>query len=168
MEKSHTVQKDFVVNIEYILRLDNGKLVEQSEDGKPLAYLHGHGTIIPGLEEALTGKLTGETCTVTLPPEKAYGERLEDAVEWLPRAIFPPHVALESGTALQIEDGEGGIMTMYIHEVEKNRVLVDHNHPLAGETLNFSVKVVGVRPAKPEELAHGHVHDQDGEHHHTA
>jgi len=165
MNEEHTVQKDFVVNFEYTVHLDNGDLLDQSKEGEPFTYLHGHSNIIPGLEEAITGMHAGESGEFVIPPAKAYGEHIEDAEEWLPRIIFPPNALLRQGAAVTLEDGEGGIIMVHLKEVEDDRVLVDYNHPLAGETLHFKVKVTSVRPATPEELAHHHVHSH-GAHHH--
>ncbi|MBN1487848.1 MAG: peptidylprolyl isomerase [Anaerolineae bacterium] len=159
-----TVQKDSVVTLEYTVRLKDDEILDSNVGGEPLTYLHGYGMIISGLEEALNGMPVGKKQIISVPPEKAYGTRLEDATEWLPLSIFPSDVQLGPGAAMQVEDGEGGTIILYVREVNDEQVLVDYNHPLAGETLTFEVKVLDMRPATAEELAHGHVHHHGHEH----
>jgi FKBP-type peptidyl-prolyl cis-trans isomerase SlyD len=160
------VRKDNVVSIEYTVQLEDGEVIDASEGKGPLQYIHGHQMIIEGLEEALSSMEVGETKEVVVPPEKAYGEYIEEAQEWLAKELFPAEVRLEPGEIIAAKDSEGGTVMLHIKEVEDQRVLVDYNHPLAGETLQFDVKVVDIRPATPQELEHGHVHGEHTEHHH--
>lgn len=160
------VCEDNVVSIEYTVRLDDGEVIDTSEGNEPLQYIHGHQMIIEGLEEALSSMEVGDTKEVVVPPEKAYGEYIAEAQEWLARDLFPPDVRLATGEILAAQDGEGGTVMLHIKEVEDDRVLVDYNHPLAGETLQFDVEVVDIRPATPQEIEHGHVHGAHTEHHH--
>ena len=163
MTDEQKVRKDTVVTLNYTVALDNGEVIDSSAEGAPLQYVHGQHNIIPGLEKALDGMESGESAEVTITPEEAYGERVEDAASWYPRDAFPVE-DLEPGMAFQVEDEEGDRVMIFIEKVEEERVLVDYNHPLAGETLHFDVTVLDVRPATPEELAHGHVH-HEGHHH---
>lgn len=157
MTTERRVEDNMVVSLSYKVRLDDGQLVDFSED-EPFQYIHGQGTIIPGLEEALTGMQPGESKQVTIPPERAYGERVEGATQWIPRAAFPTDETLVTGMIFQVESEEGQLVPIFVKEIEKDRVLVDYNHPLAGETLHYAVTIEDVRPATEEELAHGHVH----------
>ncbi len=157
-EKEQQVQQDTVVSVDYTVKLDSGEVVDSSAGARPLEYLHGHKNIIPGLEKALEGMRVGESKSVTVAPADAYGERVEEAIEWLPRKAFPTDVELEAGMMFQAHDAQGNVIMLVVREVEAERVLVDYNHPLAGQTLHFDVKVVDIRPASSEEIAHGHVH----------
>jgi FKBP-type peptidyl-prolyl cis-trans isomerase SlyD len=149
-----------VVTIEYKAQLTSGEVVDSSEGHGPLVYLHGHRNIISGLESALTGMEVGESKEVDVPPEKAYGEHDEDATMWIPRDAFPSEVPIEEGVVFEVQDDEGRTAPMHIREVEEERVLGDYNHPLAGETLHFTVEVLDIRPATEEEIAHDHVHQE--------
>ncbi len=161
---NNEVQNNMVISLDYTVRLEDGQSIDSSTGKTPLQYLHGHQNIIPGLEEALTGMKVGESHPhIIVPPEKAYGERAAEATEWLPRDIFPPDENPQPGMTFAADDESGETYPMFIKEVKPDSVLVDYNHPLAGETLFFEVTIVDVRPATPEELAHGHVHNGDGQ-----
>lgn len=161
-QKNLVVADDIVVRLEYTLTLSDGEIYDSSDETGPLELLQGSGQIIDGLEEALYGMTVGDEKDVVVTPDYAYGEYDADAVQTLPRDIFPAEMELEVGMAIDLydEDAEEEVEA-YIVEVQRNAVVIDFNHPLAGETLNFHVKVVGLRPALPEELEHGHVHGED-------
>jgi FKBP-type peptidyl-prolyl cis-trans isomerase SlyD len=106
----------------------------------------------------------GESRTVVVAPEDAYGAFDEEAFTSLPRADFPTDIPLEEGTELNVTDDEGKEATAYVDSFDEQKVRLDFNHPLAGAELHFDVKVVGLRAATPEELSHGHVHGH-GHHH---
>ncbi len=165
-EEKKTVQKDDVVSIEYTLTDSQGHVLDTSEGMEPLEYLHGHNNIIPGLEKELTGMSVGEEKHVVVPPEDAYGPRHENATQIIPHEAFPPEMEVEPGMGLQMRDTTTGqVYEVYVTEIRPEGVVVDFNHPLAGETLHFDVKVVDIRPATPDEIAHGHVHSGGGHHH---
>ena len=157
------IEKHTVVTIDYTLTNDQGQVVDTSENNQPLAYLHGTGNIIPGLEEALEGKSSGDEVQVSIPPEKAYGERDDELKQVVPRDRFEGVEQLEPGMQFQAQT-EGGVRIVTVSAVEGDDVTVDANHPLAGETLHFEVAVRDVREASSEEIEHGHVHDGDTEH----
>jgi FKBP-type peptidyl-prolyl cis-trans isomerase SlyD len=161
--ESEMVLKDAVVSLDYTLRLEDGEVIDTSEGREPLEFLQGHGQIIPGLEQALYGMKVGDERQVEVPPADGYGEHSSEAFQLVEHSVFPPDMALEVGMGLQMHDGEGNQMIAYVSEVREDGVMLDFNHPLAGQTLFFDVKIAGLRPATPEELDHGHVH---GEHHH--
>lgn len=157
------IDNGMVVTMHYTLTDDTGAVLDSSREGNPLAYLHGHGNIIPGLEKTLTGAEVGHRANVTVAPTEGYGEKNPDAVFSAPREHFPGDMALEPGLQLQVQ-GPQGPMRLTVIEVEEENVILDANHPLAGKTLHFDVEVVGIRKATDEEMDHGHVHD--GHHHH--
>lgn len=150
-----------VVSLDYRLHLDNGEPVDDSEDGGPLEFLQGHGDIISGLEQAIYGMAAGDEKDIVVAPADGYGEHDPEAFEEIPSSAFPPQLkaSLEVGMPLQTQDESGDVMVVYVSEIRPNSVLIDLNHPLAGEKLHFWVKVAALRPATSEEIAHGHVHN---------
>lgn len=163
-DKTLTVQSGMVVSLDYTLRLDNGQIVDSSAGQEPLAFLQGGGQIIPGLEQALYGMAIGDEKRVTVAPQDGYGDVDPDAFQVVPHHAFPTGMELSPGMELQARDEQGRIMPVYVSELRDDGVLMDYNHPLAGETLHFDAKIVGLRPATDEELSHGHAHS--GEHGH--
>jgi FKBP-type peptidyl-prolyl cis-trans isomerase SlyD len=153
-----------VVSINYTLTDDANNVIDSSEGGDPLAYLHGANNIIPGLEIALSGKSVGDKLKVTVKPEDAYGVRDEALLQVIPRDRFEPDVDIQIGMQFQTPS-ESGLEVVTVIQVTDDGVTVDGNHPLAGVTLLFNVEVVEVRDASEEELSHGHVHGPDGHHH---
>jgi FKBP-type peptidyl-prolyl cis-trans isomerase SlyD len=158
------IAKDTVVSIDYRLHLGDGNIVDESDEGEPLVYLHGYEEIVPGLEKALEGKKAGDSLKVTVAPEDAYGQYDKDGVEEVPREDFPPDMELEAGGIVTATDEEGDDVDFLVKEVREKTVVVDFNHPLAGKTLHFEVTVREVRKATPEELEHGHAHTPGHEH----
>jgi len=153
------ITRHTVAAIDYTLTDASGQVIDSSEGEEPLSYLHGVGNLIPGLEEALEGASPGDTLQVSVPPTKAYGEHDADLVQPIPIAAFDGVGQVEAGMRFQVADDQGQPRTFTVFSVEDDQVLVDANHPLAGQTLNFSVNIVSVREATAEEIDHGHVHD---------
>jgi FKBP-type peptidyl-prolyl cis-trans isomerase SlyD len=158
------IARNKVVTIHYTLRDEQGTVIDSSGGRGPLAYLHGKGNIIPGLEQALAGKGAGDKLEVTIAPEQAYGVRDERLVQILPRSRFPESAEVAVGMQMRAS-GPQGPRIVTVMKVERDFVTVDGNHPLAGRTLHFSVEVAEVRKATHEEVAHGHVHGPGGHHH---
>ena len=158
------IGKNKVVSLDYTLTNPQGEVLDTSKGGEPLSYLHGVGGIIPGLESALDGKAQGEELTAVVPPEQAYGPRRPDLIEAVPRRAFQGVAEIKPGMEFQANTPQGP-RRVVVTAADEQTVTVDANHPLAGVTLHFDVKVVGVRDATPEELAHGHVHGPGGHHH---
>jgi len=159
------ISQDMVVSIHYTLTDKAGETIDSSvEGGEPLAYLHGHGNIVPGLENALTGKTIGDKFDVSVQPADGYGEHYAELVQQVPREAFEGVDHLEPGMQFQADTGMGPRL-FTITEVNGDTVTVDGNHPLAGEVLNFAIEVTAVRAASEEELSHGHVHGPGGHHH---
>lgn len=159
-----SIAQDQVVSIHYTLRDDAGEVIDRSADGAPLAYLHGHGQLIPGLERELTGKKPGERLQVKVPPAEAYGEYDQALVQKVPRRTLKGVGDPRVGMRLQAQTPQGP-RAVTVTQVSGDLVTLDGNHPLAGKSLNFEVEVAAVRPATEEELAHGHVHGAGGHHH---
>jgi FKBP-type peptidyl-prolyl cis-trans isomerase SlyD len=158
------IAKHTVVSIHYTLRNAAGEVLESSRDAEPLAYLHGVGGIIPGLETALEGKGSGESVRISVPPTEAYGERDEGLIQSVPKDRFSGVERVEPGMQFHAET-DGGPRTVTVTGVEGETVTVDANHPLAGETLDFDVEVLEVREATSEEIDHGHAHGPGGHAH---
>lgn len=159
------ITKDTVVTFHYRLSEAGGPELENNQDAVPIAYLHGHRNILPGLEEALDGLSEGETTSVTLPPEKAYGPRRPNAEQRVPvKHLVGKYKRLLPGMLVKVNT-EKGARDARIVKAGKFTVDVDMNHPFAGKTLTFDINVVSVRPATEDELAHGHAHGEGGHHH---
>lgn len=159
------VSENQVVSIDYTLKNDQGEVLDSSAQGEPLAYLHGHHNIISGLENALTGKSVGDSFTVSIPPEEAYGVRDESMTQVVPRHLFQGVDEIVPGMKFHAQ-AEHGLSVVTVLAVEGDQVHLDANHELAGQTLHFDVTVRDIRPATKDEIAHGHAHGPDGHHHH--
>jgi FKBP-type peptidyl-prolyl cis-trans isomerase SlyD len=158
------VAKNAVVLIDYTLTDDLGNVIDTSAGRTPLAYLHGAGNIISGLEDALEGRLAGDELSVSIPPEQGYGVWNEELVQDVPRDQFEGGGRLEVGMQFQAQN-QHGIQVVTVTQIDNDTVTVDANHPLAGQTLNFDVTICEIRAASAEELTHGHVHGPGGHHH---
>jgi FKBP-type peptidyl-prolyl cis-trans isomerase SlyD len=158
------IEKHRVVTLAYTLKDENDKIIDQSDDGS-FCYLHGASNIIPGLENALTGKAAGDELTVSVPPEEGYGAHDVEKTQAVPREMFPVEEEIVAGMQFHAQGPDGHQLVVTVVKVEDDRVTVDGNHPLAGVQLNFDVKVLEVREATGEEITHGHVHGPDGHHH---
>lgn len=157
------IANDHVVKFNYTLTNGEGQILDKSE-GEPLAYLHGAGNIIPGLENALTGKVAGDKLTVTVPAAEGYGEYHAEMVQEVPRQMFQGVDNIQAGMQFQAQTDDG-IQIVTVKAVEGENVIIDANHPLAGQDLTFDVEITEVRAATAEELDHGHVHGEGGHHH---
>ncbi|WP_227429341.1 FKBP-type peptidyl-prolyl cis-trans isomerase [Psychrobacter sp. I-STPA6b] len=158
-----TITKDTAVLFNYTLTDEDGNVLDQSQ-GEPLAYLHGHNNIIPGLEAQLEGKSAGEKLKAVVEPAQAYGEYQEQAVQEVPRENFQGVEDIQPGMQFQSQAG-GQVMLVTVKDVQDDVVIVDANHPLAGKTLTFDVEIVEVRAATEDELSHGHIHGAGGVQH---
>jgi FKBP-type peptidyl-prolyl cis-trans isomerase SlyD len=157
------IAKDTVVSLTYRLLSADGRLIERAD--QPISYLHGgyHG-IFPRVESALDGKAAGDACEVHLAPDDAFGEYEAQLVRVEPRRLFPPNLKV----GMQFEgsaEGSAGTRVYTVTDVADDKVVVDGNHPLAGQTVVFSCVVTEVRAASREEIAHGHVHGAHGHAH---
>lgn len=159
------IANDKVVSIHYTLTNDDGDILDSSQGQEPLAYLHGFGNIIPGLENALTGRVSGDRLTVSVSPAEGYGEHDKNMVQSVPKSALQGVDEIVPGMQFQAESPEG-IQLVTVVDVDGDEVILDGNHPMAGLTLNFDVEITDVRDATHEELQHGHVHGPGGHHHH--
>jgi FKBP-type peptidyl-prolyl cis-trans isomerase SlyD len=157
------IAKNTVVTLKYQLYGSDGQLIEQTEE--PVEYLHGgYGNMFPAVEKALEGKNVGETCRVRLTPDDGFGDYDAELVHIEPRDKFPGHV--EVGMQFEGSGEESGETIVYtVTDVAEEKVVVDGNHPLAGQTLHFECTISGVREASEEEMSHGHAHGAHGHHH---
>ncbi|MBX7056535.1 MAG: peptidylprolyl isomerase [Leptospirales bacterium] len=154
-----------VVTLRYRLTDNDGDLIDESTDAEPMAYIHGMGNIIPGLESALNGKGRGDSMKVTVPPAEGFGERDESLMRNVPRKAFDGVDDLQVGMQFQTDGGEG-MEVVTVVGMEGDQITIDGNHPLAGVTLTFDLTILEVRDATKEEISHGHVHGPGGHHHH--
>ncbi len=153
-----------VVTLNYTLRDDQNTVIDSSEDGS-FAYLHGASNIIPGLENALTGKAVNDELSVTVEPAEGYGEHNPEMSQTVSIEMFDDAEDIEVGRQFHASSPDGQPIVVTVTAVEEGQVTVDGNHPLAGTTLHFEVKVMDIRDASEEEVEHGHVHGPDGHHH---
>jgi FKBP-type peptidyl-prolyl cis-trans isomerase SlyD len=158
------IAADAVVLIHYTLKDDDGKVLDSSDGSEPLAYIQGHGNLVPGLEKALEGKKDGDALLVTLSPDEGYGTRNEALVQRVPKRSLQGSGEIRKGMQFRTQTDEG-LRVFTVTAVVGDMVALDGNHPLADQTLHFDVEVVSVRAATAEELEHGHVHGAGGHHH---
>ncbi|NII09316.1 peptidylprolyl isomerase [Oleiagrimonas sp. C23AA] len=157
--------KDSVVEFHYILSSDGEQVENSRESGQPLLLLLGRGQLIPGMEKALEGHEGGDTFTVELGPDEAYGERQDGLTQRVPKKYFQNAQRLKVGDATVLHVKEGGQRIVTVQKVGMTTIDVDLNHPMAGKTLNFEIEVLSVREATEEELKHGHAHGVGGHQH---
>jgi FKBP-type peptidyl-prolyl cis-trans isomerase SlyD len=163
MSEEKKVEDGHVVSMEYTLKVD-GNVADSSEGREPLEFVQGSGNIIPGLEREMVGMGVGDSKDVVVAAADGYGEEDEKAFMDVPREQFPEEIPMKVGTELQVQNQAGQPMYARIETVGDKSVRLDFNHPLAGKELHFSVKVVGLRDATPEEKEHGHVHGPGQQH----
>lgn len=155
--------KDTVVTLSYIVRDLDGRTLEESDE--PVSYLHGgYDNIFPLVEQVLEGKATGETVDLKLQPADAFGEFDDELVRIESREVFPDNI--EVGMQFVGAPVEGGEEMLYtVTDIADDKVVVDGNHPYAGQAVHFQCTVAEVRAATPDEVAHGHAHGAHGHHH---
>ena len=153
-----------VASFHYTLTDEAGTVIDSSRGREPLAYLHGAGNIVPGLEKEMVGHAVGDTFDVTVSPEEGYGQHEPQLVQVVPREAFQGVDDLQVGMEFQAHTAHGP-MSVAIAHIDGDAVTVDGNHPLAGKKLHFAIEVTEVRDASLEELSHGHVHGPGGHHH---
>ncbi len=153
-----------VALIHYTLTNADQDVLDSSEGQEPLAYIHGHGHIVPGLENALDGRSKGDRFSVTVSAQEGYGEHDERLTQAVPRQMFSGVEEIEVGMQFHAQT-EQGMQVVTVVGVADDTITIDGNHPLAGQDLHFDIEVVDVRDASAEELEHGHVHGEGGHHH---
>jgi FKBP-type peptidyl-prolyl cis-trans isomerase SlyD len=158
------IENNKVVTLNYTLKDNDGNILDKSDDGT-FVYLHGAMNIIPGLENALAGKASGDDLSVSVSPEEGYGVRDDSRVQQVPKNMFENGSDIQVGMQFHAQGQNGEVLVVTVADVLEDEVVVDANHPLAGKELNFDVTVVEIRDASAEELEHGHVHGPGGHQH---
>jgi FKBP-type peptidyl-prolyl cis-trans isomerase SlyD len=144
--KNDRVVKDgMVISIDYTLKGADGKVIDSSQGREPLKYIHGQKMMIPGLEKELTGMKVGGQKNVRVKPEDGYGKINPQAFQEVPKEKIPAN-GLKVGAILTAQTPNGGTVPMRVHEIKEKTVVMDMNHPMAGKTLDFNVKVVDIQP----------------------
>lgn len=143
-----TVKDGMMVSVEYTLKGADGKVIESSKGKEPLKYIHGNKMMIPGLEKELTGMKVGGEKHVTVKPEDAYGPVNKNAFQEVPKEKLPPN-GLKVGAILAAKSPEGHVVPMRVHQIKEKTVVMDMNHPMAGKTLVFDIKVLDIQTAPP-------------------
>lgn len=158
------IEKNTVVTFHYDLSDEKGEIIESSRDSEPQVYLHGYDGILPGLANALEGKDAEDNVAVTLLPEQAYGLIKPESMQRISLKHLMGAKKWRPGMIAQVNTDQGRRHVRVV-KVGHKFVDVDTNHPLAGQTLTFTIDIVSTRDADPEEIAHGHVHGAGGHHH---
>lgn len=153
-----------VVSFHYTLREESGEDLETSRGGDPTAYLHGARNIIPGLESAMNGHETGDTFSVTVKPEDAYGMPRDGSVQRVPIKHLVFKGKLRGGDKAQLNTRDG-LRAVTVVKAGRHSADIDTNHPLAGKTLAFDIEITEIRAATSEEISHGHAHGPGGHQH---
>ncbi|HVJ91330.1 MAG TPA: peptidylprolyl isomerase [Labilithrix sp.] len=154
MATKATIEPNARVVLDYTLRDSDDDVLDasNSEDSEPIVYVHGYGMLVPGLEKALAGLAAGDEREVVVSPDEGFGERDEDLVFEVDRSEMPRPDAVAVGDEFVAQAPDGEEAVMRVIEVRSDAVVLDGNHPLAGETLRYSVVVRDVRPATHEEI----------------
>jgi len=150
-----TITDGKVVAFHHVLTDSSNVVLESTVGQQPTIYLHGAGNIIPRIEIALSGRSAGDTIDITLEPADAYGDRIEAGVVRFPRTHFPPDANLQAGNEYSARGPDGNAYPIWIVSDEGEEVVVDFNHPLAGERLHYELSVQSVRDATPDERDKG-------------
>jgi FKBP-type peptidyl-prolyl cis-trans isomerase SlyD len=166
------VGKDKVVTLTYELRLhdENGEVIQKVEENRPFVHLFGAGTLLPSFENNLNGLVPGDEFGFHLSAEEAYGDLSNEAIVELDKEIFMIDGKLDEeivavGKMVAMQDENGRPLEGTVLDIKDKSVIMDFNHPLAGESLYFSGKIADVREATDEEKSHGHVHGEGGHQH---
>jgi FKBP-type peptidyl-prolyl cis-trans isomerase SlyD len=144
LKSASAIHEGAVVSIEYTLADDAGKIIDSNVGKDPLSYIHGAGQIVRGLERELNGLKVGDQKKVQVTPQDGYGPINEKAFQEIPREGIPPE-AQKPGAMLMTKAPDGRAIPVRVHEVKEKTVVIDFNHPLAGKTLNFDVKIKEIK-----------------------
>lgn len=139
------VKDEHNVEVHYTGTLENGEVFDTSREREPLAFTVGAGQMIPGFEKAVRGMKLNETKKVTLPPEDAYGEVVPEMVQQVPLTQLPPEIKPHVGQQLSSQMPDGRQIVVHVKDVADDHIVIDANHPLAGESLTFEIEVVGIK-----------------------
>jgi FKBP-type peptidyl-prolyl cis-trans isomerase SlyD len=159
------VSKDKVVSVSYELKVE-GEIVDKAEVNNPMQFIYGNGTLIQSFENNIKEMKAGDSFDFSIPSDQAYGQVLSEYILKLPKSVFEREGEvedglLEVGARLPMVDQEGNQLNGLVVDVNEDHVVMDFNHPLAGQDLHFTGKVEEIRDATEEELTHGHVHSHN-------
>ena len=158
------IGKDSVVQFSYTLKDESGDVVEATDESSPVAYLHGHNSMLPKLEQVMEGKSVGDAISETLQPTDAYGERAEDSIQRVPVKHLQGAKKWKPGMSATVQTDQGNRQVTIV-KMGKFMATVDTNHPLAGKVVTFDIEIKDIREATAEEIQHGHAHGVGGHHH---
>lgn len=163
------IDKHSVASVTYALEVE-GELIEKTDKKNPLTFLVGVGSMIPGFEQQLLGKQSGDNYDITVSPEEGYGTVDPKAIVDLSKDVFVVDGQLQEellveGNVIPLQDQDGNPLQGVVKSIGEDSVKMDFNHQFAGKTLHFKGEIVEVRPATKEEINHGHVHGPGGHHH---
>jgi FKBP-type peptidyl-prolyl cis-trans isomerase SlyD len=158
------IEQNKVVTLQFRMTDEKGEVLDSSENGEDLYYLHGHGNLPPKLEHDLAGRGLQETVEVTLAPDEGFGFYDESKRLLANRDQFDGVEDIHIGQQFMVDNGNSQDM-YHVVEIKSDEILLDANHPFAGKTVTFNCTVTGIRDAEAEELDHGHVHGPGGHHH---
>ena len=165
MDSLNLIANNMVVSFHYTLKNAGGEILDSSRDAQPLTYLHGYGQIVPGLENAMVGKAIGSAFNVVVAALEGYGEYRDELVISVKKSEVSLPNGVEVGSIVELHSSQGESFPARITEMTDEQVVLDANHPLAGEALHFDIEVTAIRAASEEEVEHGHVHGPGGHHH---
>ena len=167
MSEPTNIADGTVVSMHYTLKDKEGTVIDTSDGRDPMAYLHGHKNIVPGLERQLSGKAVGDKVDAVVEPNEGYGVRQGPGPQPIPMSAFPEGAdkELAAGMQIAVQGPDGQPMPLWIVDIQGDQVMVDPEHPLAGVQLHFAVEITEIRAASEEELAHGHPHGPGGHDH---
>ncbi len=165
MAVSEVIRENKVVDLVFTLKSAEGEILDQAEKDDPFTYLHGADQVVPGLEAGLQGLKVGDKKKVVVSAAEGYGELDPRLKVTASRGQFPKGVELEVGTQFETETPDGDEVVFTVCAIEGDKIHVDGNHPLAGQTLHFEVEVLSIRDATADELEHGHAHGPEGHEH---
>lgn len=137
------------IKVHYHGRLTNGETFDKSEGREPLEFEVGSGMVIKGFDDGVTGMAVGDKKTINIPADEAYGPKNPDMIIDMPKDRFPKDMEIEVGMPLSMSDGQGQQFQVVVAEVQEEVVILDANHPLAGEDLIFDLELVEIIGAKP-------------------
>lgn len=158
------IENNRVVSFHYKLQEVGGDYTEDSNGGEPMLYLHGHRGVLPGLEDAMKGKVAGDKFSVQVSPEDGYGQRKDNSVQRVPLKHLVSKKKPVLGDVVTVNTKTRKVNATVV-KVGRHNVDVDTNHPLAGKELKFDIEVIDVREATMEEVAHRHAHGVGGHEH---
>ena len=159
------IEQNKVVTMKFTMTDENGAVLDSSEQGEDLYYLHGHGNLPPKLEHDLAGRTVNDNVAVTLSPDEGFGFYDESKRMLVDRSQFDGVDEIHIGQQFMVDNGSDQNM-YFVTDIKENDVLLDANHPFAGKTVTFDCTVLGIRDAEQQEIDHGHVHGPGGHHHH--